>query len=104
MAASTPSQRRRTWAASSPEWFEEKIRPLLAARCYECHTDEKSGGLLRLLQFTSTHRAAAIEDNGEVQRGALRLRHRIALDFDLDDDFSLTVALIKERAVNRGMG
>ena len=31
--------------ASSPEWFEEKIRPLLAARCYECHTDEKSGGL-----------------------------------------------------------
>ena len=31
--------------ASSPEWFEEKIRPLLAARCFECHTDDKSGGL-----------------------------------------------------------
>lgn len=31
--------------ATSPEWFEEKIRPLLAARCFECHTDEKSGGL-----------------------------------------------------------
>jgi mono/diheme cytochrome c family protein len=31
--------------AKSPEWFEEKIRPLLAARCFECHTDDKSGGL-----------------------------------------------------------
>ena len=31
--------------AASPEWFEEKIRPLLAARCFECHTDDKSGGL-----------------------------------------------------------
>ncbi len=29
----------------SPQWFEEKIRPLLAARCFECHTDDKSGGL-----------------------------------------------------------
>ena len=31
--------------AKSPEWFEEKIRPLLSARCFECHTEEKSGGL-----------------------------------------------------------
>ena len=31
--------------AKSPEWFEEKIRPLLAARCFECHTGDKSGGL-----------------------------------------------------------
>jgi mono/diheme cytochrome c family protein len=31
--------------AKSPEWFEERIRPRLAARCFECHTDEKSGGV-----------------------------------------------------------
>jgi mono/diheme cytochrome c family protein len=31
--------------AKTPEWFEEKIRPLLKAKCYECHTDEKAGGV-----------------------------------------------------------
>ena len=31
--------------AKSPQWFEEKIRPLLAARCFECHTNERSGSL-----------------------------------------------------------
>ena len=31
--------------AKSPQWFEEKIRPLLTAKCFECHTDEKAGGL-----------------------------------------------------------
>ena len=31
--------------ARSPEWFEEKIRPLLVTHCFECHTDEKAGGL-----------------------------------------------------------
>ncbi|MBK5254643.1 MAG: DUF1549 domain-containing protein, partial [Vicinamibacteria bacterium] len=29
----------------SPQWFEETIRPLLAARCFECHTKDASGGL-----------------------------------------------------------
>ena len=31
--------------AASPAWFEETIRPLLAARCFDCHTDDRSGGL-----------------------------------------------------------
>ena len=31
--------------AKSPEWFEATIRPLLTAKCFECHTDEKAGGL-----------------------------------------------------------
>lgn len=31
--------------AQSPEWFEEKIRPLLAARCFNCHTEDQRGGL-----------------------------------------------------------
>ena len=32
-------------AASTAEYFETKVRPVLAANCYDCHTDEKMGGL-----------------------------------------------------------
>ena len=32
-------------AADAIEFFESKIRPLLASKCYTCHTDAKSGGL-----------------------------------------------------------
>ena len=31
--------------ADSAEFFETKIRPLLASNCYSCHTDSKLGGL-----------------------------------------------------------
>ena len=31
--------------ASSPEYFESKIRPILANNCYSCHTDSKLGDL-----------------------------------------------------------
>lgn len=31
--------------ASSPDFFETKIRPILANNCYSCHTDSKLGGL-----------------------------------------------------------
>jgi len=37
--------------AAAPEdatWFESKIRPLLAERCYECHGEKKQKGGLRL--------------------------------------------------------
>ncbi len=34
--------------ASKAEWFETKIRPLLAARCFSCHGAEKVKGGLRL--------------------------------------------------------
>ena len=50
--------------AKSPEWFEEKIRPLLAARCYDCHTDDKSGGLRldsREAMITGGESGSAIE-------------------------------------------
>ena len=30
---------------SQAEFFESKVRPLLAGNCYACHTDSKSGGL-----------------------------------------------------------
>src|SRR3954452_9856011 len=29
----------------SPEYFETRVRPVLAANCYDCHTDERMGGL-----------------------------------------------------------
>ncbi len=32
-------------AAASPEYFEAKVRPVLAASCYDCHTEESLGGL-----------------------------------------------------------
>ncbi len=44
-AVQPPAPSSETEKAKSPEWFEEKVRPLLVARCYECHTDDKSGGL-----------------------------------------------------------
>ena len=32
-------------AAASPEFFEASVRPVLAANCYDCHGEEKMGGL-----------------------------------------------------------
>src|SRR5216117_3688574 len=29
----------------SAEYFEASVRPVLAASCYECHTDQRMGGL-----------------------------------------------------------
>jgi mono/diheme cytochrome c family protein len=31
--------------AATPEFFEAKIRPVLAVNCYDCHTEERMGGL-----------------------------------------------------------
>src|SRR5712671_6291461 len=31
--------------SQSPEYFESWVRPVLAANCYDCHADEKMGGL-----------------------------------------------------------
>ncbi len=31
--------------AASPDFFENKIRPILAANCYSCHTNSQLGGL-----------------------------------------------------------
>src|ERR1700755_1957707 len=31
--------------AASPAFFEASVRPVLAANCYDCHTDERMGGL-----------------------------------------------------------
>src|SRR5690242_3684620 len=30
---------------SSPEYFESRVRPILANNCYGCHTNSKLGGL-----------------------------------------------------------
>src|SRR6266581_2084524 len=32
-------------AADDRDFFETKVRPLLAASCYDCHTEMRSGGL-----------------------------------------------------------
>src|SRR6185295_12895249 len=32
-------------AAQGAEFFESKVRPVLAANCYDCHTDQRMGGL-----------------------------------------------------------
>ncbi|MGA3205601.1 MAG: DUF1549 domain-containing protein, partial [Bryobacteraceae bacterium] len=35
----------RAQSASAPDYFELKVRPLLATNCYACHTDSALGGL-----------------------------------------------------------
>ncbi|MFM7117777.1 MAG: c-type cytochrome domain-containing protein, partial [Planctomycetota bacterium] len=37
-----------TFSAADLEFFEAKIRPILVARCYECHGDEEDSGGLHL--------------------------------------------------------
>src|SRR5580765_1923964 len=32
-------------APQSPEYFESSVRPVLAANCYDCHGDQRMGGL-----------------------------------------------------------
>jgi hypothetical protein len=32
-------------APQSSDFFEANVRPVLAANCYDCHADEKMGGL-----------------------------------------------------------
>ena len=32
-------------SAAGPDFFESKVRPLLAAKCYSCHLDSEMGGL-----------------------------------------------------------
>src|SRR5215207_3434485 len=32
-------------AANTSEFFEARVRPVLAANCYDCHADERMGGL-----------------------------------------------------------
>src|SRR5438046_3181515 len=34
-----------TRAPQSADYFETSVRPVLAANCYDCHADEKMGGL-----------------------------------------------------------
>src|SRR5678815_2914175 len=51
------------WADDGVEFFEKKIRPVLAENCYECHGPKKQKGGLRL------DSAAAIEQGGDT--GAL---------------------------------
>jgi len=44
-AALTCNLRGQSTPAASPDYFELKIRPLLATNCYSCHTDSALGGL-----------------------------------------------------------
>src|SRR5580704_5050444 len=45
LVALTCTLRAQPTAAASPDYFELKIRPLLATNCYSCHTDSALGGL-----------------------------------------------------------
>jgi cytochrome c553 len=49
-AASTPAER-----AAQEKFFEERIRPLLAARCWKCHGPEKQESDLRLDTAAGVH-------------------------------------------------
>ncbi len=45
LVAFTCTLRAQSTPAASPDYFELKIRPLLATNCYSCHTDSALGGL-----------------------------------------------------------
>src|SRR5471030_1315477 len=50
LAIQIAAEARQTAAPASsrpeaPEYFEAYVRPVLAANCYDCHADEKMGGL-----------------------------------------------------------
>jgi mono/diheme cytochrome c family protein len=32
-------------SSQSPEFFEARVRPVLASNCFDCHTDQRNGGL-----------------------------------------------------------
>ena len=61
--------------ASGIEFFETKIRPLFAARCYSCHGPEKQENGLRLDKrahfFKGGVSGAAVKLNGETAAGPL---------------------------------
>jgi len=44
-AAATPPNSGPNSSDASGEFFEMKVRPVLANKCYGCHTEAKSGGL-----------------------------------------------------------
>src|SRR5438034_442362 len=50
VGAAAPAQEKATGDAEGIEFFEKKIRPVLAERCYECHSEnaKKLKGSLRL--------------------------------------------------------
>ncbi|HKW03620.1 MAG TPA: c-type cytochrome domain-containing protein, partial [Vicinamibacterales bacterium] len=43
--SSAVAARQATTPAQSAEFFESRIRPILAANCFDCHTTDKKGGL-----------------------------------------------------------
>src|SRR6266496_1713575 len=44
-AAIAVAQQSVATAPQSVEFFEARIRPVLASNCYDCHTDQRNGGL-----------------------------------------------------------
>ena len=45
MAAEARQTAPATATAATAEYFETRVRPVLAANCYDCHTDQRMGGL-----------------------------------------------------------
>ena len=45
MAAAASAAQAQTPNAASPDFFETRIRPILANNCYSCHADSQLGGL-----------------------------------------------------------
>src|SRR5436190_5436613 len=45
LAAIAAAQQSVVTAPQSVEFFEARVRPVLASNCYDCHTDQRNGGL-----------------------------------------------------------
>ena len=54
-----------------------------------------------MFEFSATHRAAPVEDDGQIERGAALLRKDTAFHFDLDDHFVFSSFLGQDGPVER---
>ena len=77
----------RVFATPTPdelEFFEKKVRPVLAEQCYKCHGPEKQKGKLRLDSLEATLKGG--ENGANIERGSSAKSGLVASVARLNED------------------